>query len=405
MNDSLRIRWILCWLMFLATALSFLDRQVLSVLAPRLMVELDMTNTTYSRVVSAFVFSYTIMFAAAGWLIDRLGTRWGMVLCIGVWSLASAEHGLVVSAFGLGLTRLALGLGEGGCFPAATKVACELFPPEKRGLAIGIANGGSAFGAVLAPPLTMWLARYFGWRGAFFATGLAGFVWLLGWLAVPRSQPRTASASHVPPVAWRQLFGDARLWRILGARFLFDPVFYFYMFWIPQYLSRERGFSLDDIGNYVWIPFLALGISNLAAGQVSDLLVRRGWTPRQARTRLLLLAALMTPASGLVVLAPSAGWAIALMACLMLAHGLWICNFLAHISDQYPSSVIATVVGLSGTVGGSAGMLANLIVGPVVDHYSFTPAFVTSAVLYPLAFLVLWVGTTASREVGGKSAG
>jgi MFS transporter, ACS family, hexuronate transporter len=391
------VRWVLCWLMFLATALSFLDRQVLSVLAPDLMTELDMDNTTYARVVSAFVFSYTIMFSASGLLIDRLGTRWGMALCLAVWSAASGAHGFVGSALGLGLARLMLGLGEGGCFPAATKFACESFPPEKRALAIGIANGGSAFGAVIAPPLTTCLAAYFGWRGAFLATGLMGFAWLAGWLAVPRPAPLETATATARSVPWGTLLGDVRLWRILAARFLFDPVFYFYMFWIPQYLARERGFSLEEIGKYAWIPFLALGVSNVAAGQISDRLVRHGWTARQARGRLLGLAALMTPASGLVVLAPSSAWAIGLMACLMLAHGLWICNFLAHISDQFPPAVMATVVGLSGTVGGCAGILATLIVGPVVDNYSFTPAFVTSAVLYPLAFLVLLAGSGRRR--------
>lgn len=398
MNPYPKNAWVLCWLMFAATALSFLDRQVLSVLAPQLMAELGMTNTDYSRVVSAFVFSYTIMFTAGGWLVDRLGTRWGMTLCLAVWSVASAAHGFARNAFGLAVARLFLGFGEGGCFPAATKGACEWFPSEKRALAIGIANGGSAFGAVLAPPLTAWMAWQFGWRGAFFATGLLGVAWLVAWLIVARKLPAVTPASPAamqaqpaaePAVRWGELLRDRRVWRILGARFLFDPVFYFYMFWIPQYLSRERGFSLERIGALYWIPFLALGISNVASGQLSDRLVRHGWTPRQTRVRLLFIAAMLSPVSCLVVLAPDAGWALGLMSCLMVAHGLWICNFLAHISDQFPAKTIATVVGLSGTVGGAAGFIASLIIGPVVDHYSFTPVFITAAVLYPAALVVL----------------
>ena len=404
MNPPSKAPWLLCWLLFGATALNFLDRQVLSVLAPQLMTELGMTNTTYSRVVSAFVFSYTIMVTGGGWLVDFLGTRRGLGWSVVVWSLASALHSLVTGPWGLGGARMLLGFGEGACFPAATKGACEWFPIEKRALAIGIAIGGSAFGAVLAPPLTAWLALKFGWRGAFLTTGLLGFVWVIAWFAV--AAPRRSAA--VPEVKdgalprrrygeWRELLGRPVVWRILASRFLFDPVFYFYMFWIPQYLSKERGFSLEQIGKYYWVPFLVLGISNIGSGQLSDFLVRRGWTTRQARSRLLLTAALLTPVSCLVTLAPSAGWAIALMSCLMAAHGVWISNFLAHISDHLPTASIATAVGMSGTVGGCAGMLANLVVGPVVDHYSFTPVFITSAVLYPLAALILLAGRRQAK--------
>jgi ACS family hexuronate transporter-like MFS transporter len=182
---------------------------------------------------------------------------------------------------------------------------------------------------------------------------------------------------------------DARVGKILLARFLFDPVFYFYMFWIPQYLARERGFSLEQIGAWYWIPFLILGISTIASGRVSDLLVRRGWPPRRARATLLTWAALLTPVSWLAAAAPSAGWAIALMAGLMLAHGFWITNFLGLLSDLFPAGAIATVTGLSGTAGGIGGMLSNLMIGPLVDRFSFTPAFAVSGVLYPVALLIL----------------
>jgi len=388
--------WTLCWLLFFATALSFLDRQVLSVLAPSLMLELGMDNTDYARVVSAFTFSYMVMFSAGGWLVDRLGTRSGLALCITVWSIASGAHGFAASATGLIVGRLFLGLGEGGCFPASTKGACEWFPQAKRTMAIGIANGGAAFGAVLAPPLTVWTAMRFGWRGAFFATAIIGLAWVLIWwiatanLKSTTTQPAPAGA---PPARtpYRELLADRRVWRILGARFLFDPVFYFYMFWIPKYLSDERGFSLKQIGDYTWIPFLALGISSLASGRFSDVLMR-GKVGSKTRAWPLLLAALVTPVSGLVIYAPSAGWAIALMAVLMAAHGLWITNFLADIGDQFPSKVIATVVGMSGTVGGIAATIANLGTGSVVDAYGFKPIFILTSILYPLAAIILLAG-------------
>lgn len=387
-----RIAWLLCFLLFLATALSFLDRQVLSVLAPTLTKDLAMDNTGYSRVVSAFVLAYTVMFAAGGWLVDRLGTVRGLALSVAVWSLASAGHALAAGALGLGVARFILGLGEGACFPAATKGAVEWFPPHKRGLAIGIAIGGSAFGSVLAPPLTAWMTGRVGWRGAFVATGAFGAAWVAGWLVAGRSAPvprATSSRQGERNATLVWVLRQPAVWRILVARFLFDPVFYFYMFWIPQYLSRERGFSLDEIGRYYWIPFLALGLSNILSGRLGDALLGLGWPARRVRRTLLAVSALVTPVSCLVIFTPSSAWAIALMTLLMAAHGLWICNYLSLIGDHFPARVMATTVGLTGTVGGCAGILANLATGPVVDAHGFTPIFIGTAVLYPLALLVL----------------
>lgn len=402
MRPAPGFHWALCWLLFAATALSFLDRQVLSVLAPVLSAELGLTNTDYSRVVFAFVLSYTVMFTAGGRLLDRLGVRVGMALAVGVWSLASAAHAAATSALGLALARFWLGFGEGACFPGATKGAAEWFPTEQRVLALGIANGGSAFGAVLAPPLTALLAARYGWRGAFLATGLLGAAWVAVWLAAfRRGVGRLSPLRDAPPMPApvTALLSEARVRAILLARFLFDPVFYFYMFWIPQYLARERHFSLERIGAFYWMPFLVLGLSNIFAGHVSDLLVRRGWPARRARFALLTAAALLTPASWLAALAPTAFWALALMCVLMLAHGFWISNFLGLLSDTFPCSVIATVTGLSGTAGGIAGIISNLIVGPVIDRYSFTPAFAASGVCYPLALLVLAVGTRRAPRI------
>jgi ACS family hexuronate transporter-like MFS transporter len=322
-----------------------------------------------------------------------------MALCVAVWSLASAGHALVAGPLGLAAARLLLGCGEGGCFPGATKGAVEWFPLDKRVLAIGIANGGSAFGAVLAPPLTAWLTRAFGWRGAFVATGVLGSLWLAAWLTAHAAAPPVVVApSSTVRAPLGQLLRDRRVWRILAARFCFDPVFYFYMFWIPQYLARERSFSLEQIGAWFWIPFLALGLSNIASGKLSDALVNRGWPPERARARLLTIAAFVTPVSWLAVAAPSAPWAIALMSVLMLAHGLWISNFLGWLGDRFPAGAIATVTGLSGTAGGTAGILFNLAVGPVVDRYAFAPVFAVTAFLYPLALAIL-LGRTRRSAV------
>src|ERR1035437_6591641 len=232
-----RFPWFLCSMLFAATALSLLDRQVFSMLAPRIITEFGFSNTVYSRVVFAFQLSYTAMFALGGYVLDRVGIRLGLALSLGLWSLASMAHAAVHGALGLGAARFVMGIGEGALFPAATKGATELAPPSRRTFAIGFANGGSALGAVVAPPLTAILALHFGWRGVFVCTGSLGAIWLTVWLLAKYKRPVAGPKFESSSVEWKLLFGDARLRKILFARFLFDPVFYFYMFWIPQFLT------------------------------------------------------------------------------------------------------------------------------------------------------------------------
>ncbi|MDP3069799.1 MAG: MFS transporter [Opitutaceae bacterium] len=384
--------WLLCVLLFLSAVLCFLDRQVLSVLAPQIIAEFGMSNTSYSRVVFAFVLSYTVMLALGGRVMDALGTRRGLGLAVAFWSVASAAHALVTGPLTLGVARFFLGAGEGPAIPGAIKGAVEWIDPKRRGLAIGLVTSGASLGSLIAPPLVVWTASHIGWRGAFAATAALGALWLVAWLLAFRGLPSTtttASASDRPVSTWRTLLARREVRRLLAARFCFDPVFYFYMFWIPQYLSRERGMSLAQIGALIWIPFVALEIANLAAGQASDMCVARGWSRPRARLALMLVAALLTPASFFVVLAGTPALAIVLMSVLMFAHGIWITNFMTLVGDTVESRDVATTVGLTGFCGGIAGMLSNLVIGPVVDNYSFTPIFLASAVVYPLAWLIL----------------
>jgi ACS family hexuronate transporter-like MFS transporter len=219
-------------------------------------------------------------------------------------------------------------------------------------------------------------------------------VWLVTWQLAFRGLPGAAAARTpaAPASSWGTLLARPEVRCLLAARFFFDPVFYFYMFWIPQYLSRERGMSLTAIGALIWIPFVFLETANVAAGQASDLCVARGWPRRRARMTLMLVAALLTPASFFVALAGTPAFAIGLMCVLMFAHGIWITNFMALIGDTVESRDVATTVGLTGFCGGLAGMASNLVIGPVVDNFSFTPIFLASAVVYPIAWLILRSG-------------
>lgn len=392
-----RRAWLLCGLLFFSAALCFLDRQVLSVLAPRITEEFGLSNTDYSRIVFAFVLAYTLMLALGGRIMDALGSRRGLTLAVGFWSVASAAHAFVTGPWSLGVARFCLGLGEGPAIPAAIKGAIEWMDEKRRGLAVGLVTSGAALGSTLAPPLTAWAAGQFGWRGAFLGTAVLGAAWLSAWQLAFRGLPATAARGSGAAAGprWSKLLARRDVLRLLAARFCFDPVFYFYMFWIPQYLARERGMSVAQIGALMWIPFVALEIANIGAGHLSDRLAARGWPRPRARMTLMLVAALLTPASFAASLAHTPALAVALMAVLMFAHGIWITNFMTLVGETVAPDEIATTVGLTGFCGGVAGMLSNLVIGPVVDARGFGPVFLASAVVYPLAWLILRVGRPA----------
>ncbi len=410
-------RWWIAGLLFGAAALSFFDRQVLSVLAPEILADLGMSNIEYSHAVSAFTIAYSVMFTLGGRLMDRLGTRRGLGITVAFWTVASLLHAGVRNSMQLTTARFLLGVGEGGCFPGAAKGILEWFPARERAFAMGIATtGGSAIGAVLAPPVIVWAASHTGWRGAFIITGFAGAAWVVTWLLffrqpsesplvseqereyilAGRIEPKTAR-----PWPWRRLLALREVWGLLAMRFLLDPVFYFYMFWIPQYLSRERGASIEDIGRLTWIPFLTLGISSLAGGALSDRLVRRGWSINRARKTIMAAAAFFTPVSVLALVAPDALWAVVLLAGLMFAHGFWMTNYMTMIGDLFPAASVGTVVGLSGTAGGIGGALSGLLVGAIVESVSFTPPILACGILYPLALVIMLVTIPRIEPIRG----
>ena len=413
-----RFRWVIAGLLFIASALSFFDRQVLSVLAPQILKDLRLTNVEYSEAVSAFTLAYSVMFTVGGRLIDFAGTRIGLGLSVAFWTVASLLHATVQSRTDLSVFRFLLGAGEGGCFPGAAKGILEWFPKKERALAMGVATtGGSAFGAVLAPPLIVLASHLTGWRGAFLITGAIGAVWVAAWFLWFRrpeesrfldsderqlilSGREAAWAGQEKPWPLGTLLARADVWGFLATRFLLDPVFYFYMFWIPQYLHQERGASLDEIGRLSWIPFLTLGLSSLAGGSVSDKLVRAGWPAGRSRKTIMACAAFLTPVSILALYAPDSFWAVTLLGVLMFAHGFWMTNYITLIGDVFPAGTVATVVGLSGTFGGIGGFLSSIAVGRIIEVASFAPVFITCGLLYPigLAIIVLTVRRDEQRS-------
>jgi ACS family hexuronate transporter-like MFS transporter len=402
-----RFRWLIAGLLFSASALSFFDRQVLSVLAPRILEDLRLSNVDYSHAVAAFTLAYSVMFTVGGRLVDHLGTRAGLGLAVAFWTLASLLHAAARTGGQLTLFRFLLGVGEGACFPGAARGVLEWFPRRERALAMGLATtGGSAIGAVLAPPLIVAAAAYTGWRGAFLLTGLAGAVWVALWLALYRLPDRSRFVSEAErrhilrdanpamsqdgrPWPLKRLLKLKQVWGVTLTRFLLDPVFYFYMFWIPQYLAQQRGASLDEIGRLAWIPFFTLGVSSLVGGALSDKLVARGWSLGRARKTVMAAAALLTPVSMLAPFASTSFEAVVLLGVLMFAHGFWMTNYMTLIGDLFPPSSVGTVVGLSGTAGGLSGALTGLFLGRFIQAWSFTPAFLICGLLYPIGLGII----------------
>ncbi|MCU1257302.1 MAG: major facilitator superfamily 1, partial [Bryobacterales bacterium] len=272
----MRLRWAFIAFAFVATVINYLDRQTLSVIAPVLRQKLHFGDIEYSRMVTAFLLAYTIGNAISGSMIDRLGTRWGYAVCMLWWSAASLLHAFARSAFSLGACRFLLGIGEAGNWPAAVKVVAEWFPDRERALASGVFNSGSSIGAMIAPPLVAWIVLRFGWPSAFFSIGAIGFVWVAIWLRFYFTPPAVKKEALAPPPPTMGLLRERFVWSLMLAKIFFDPAWYFYIFWFPQYLSSVRHFDLAKIGIYGWIPFLTADVGNLAGGAFAALLLRRG---------------------------------------------------------------------------------------------------------------------------------
>ena len=394
-----RIRWIVLALLFLATGLSFLDRQVLSIVIIKIQHEFNISDVQYGLINTSFLIGYAIMFTVAGRAIDLVGSKTGLAVSVGLWSLANCFHGAVNNFAQLVTARFALGMGEGGCFPGAAKTVNEWFDSKQRALANGIAIGGAAIGAVVAPPLTIYLSSAFGWRFSFIIPGLIGIVWVIVWLMLPKSKAANAIQQATPAakVPFIFFFKSKDALVFIAIRFLLDPVVYFLMFWVPKYLTQERNVSFERIGELFWVPFLALGISNIAGGWLSDKLIANNYSVNKARKTVMGIAALLTLGMPFIATVSTPELAVALMALFMFAHGFWITNYITSISDVFGDKGTATVVGLSGTAGAISSLIINPMIGMVVQNYSYGPLWMAAGFLYPLAF-ILFISTISIKK-------
>ncbi|WP_066547352.1 MFS transporter, partial [Sphingomonas sp. CCH15-F11] len=299
-------RWIVLALLFGSTVLNYVDRQTLSILARTVQDDLGLTDRDYAGVVQAFLIAYTLAYLIVGRLTDRVGVKWSLALFVGWWSIANAVTGFARGLGELWAARFALGLGEAGNYTAGPKAIGQQFEPRQRALAYGIYTAGAMVGATIAPPVIGWLSITYGWRAAFISTGSLGLAWLVCWLAF-YCEPDAQLAGDTTPAGtpeseggvWAAILRDRSVWALVFARMVTDPLWYFYLFWFPKYLGDERGFGLVAVASTAWIVYLAADIGSLGGGWLSDRLVKRGMRPREARLRIMRIAAIIIPIGGL----------------------------------------------------------------------------------------------------------
>jgi len=377
-------------LVFAATVINYLDRQALSIAAPVLLEQFHMSAVAYSRVLFGFLLAYTVSNGLSGSLIDRLGTRAGYALCVAWWSASALLHVFSRGALSLGIFRFLLGLGEAGNWPAGVKVVAEWFPERERALASGLFNSGSAVGAILAPPIVVFIILHYGWAASFFVVGLSGFVWLLFWLNLYRTPAKASSDLEPPAPPPLQLFRTRFVWSFTLCKVFMDPAWYFYIFWFPEYLKRARHFDMAAIGKYAWIPFFVAGVGNVLGGVVSAFLLRRGFSLTVARKSAVTFFAVLMMAAIPAVLVASAWQSIAFISVAMMGYTGSLASMLSFPADVFPKNAVASVYGLASMGAGFGGMLFSLITGWVVDHYSFTPVFIGFGITPLICALIIW---------------
>jgi MFS transporter, ACS family, hexuronate transporter len=396
-------RWVICALLLLGTTKNYMDRNVLGVLNTTLQHDLGWTDIDYSNLVIAFQAAYAVGMLVAGRVIDRLGTRLGYAIAMIFWSLASMGTAFGSSLASFATFRVALGLGEAAVFPASIKAVAEWFPKKERALATGIFNAGTNIGAILTPLVVPWLVGFWGWRGAFIGVGALGFLWLAFWLLIyrrPNEHPRVSkaeldhiqsdSSEFVEKIKWSRLLPLRQTWAFACGKFLTDPVWWFYLFWLPEFLQRKHGLSLKQIFVPIMVVYLISDVGSVVGGWISSSLLKRGKSVNFARkTTLLICAFCVLP----VVLAPDFSnmwWAVLLIGLAAAAHQGFSANLYTLTSDMFPSRALGSVVGIGGMCGALGGLLIATIVGHVLQRSgSYQIPFLIAGAAYFVALCLI----------------
>lgn len=398
-----RVRWLICLLLFFATTINYMDRQVIGILAPYLQRSIGWNDVQYGYIVTAFQAAYALGLLLVGRIIDRVGTRLGYAISIAVWSLSAMGHALANSVGGFVAARFMLGLGESGNFPAAIKAVAEWFPKRERALATGLFNAGSNVGAVLAPLAVPWIYAHWGWRWAFLFTGFFSATWLVAWLRLYRTPQEHSWLSagelayiqsdpgeRATKISWRRLLPHRQTWAFAVAKFLTDPIWWFYLFWIPSFLHSKHSLTLTQLSGPLVVIYVMADGGSIGGGWLSSRLLKRGWSVNRARKTAMAICALavvpVISVSGVTRLWP----AVLLIGLAAAAHQGWSCNLFTLASDMFPKPAVASLVGLGGFAGAVGGMLIADAVGHILQWtHSYVVPFVIAGSAYLLALLVL----------------
>lgn len=392
-----RRRWFLAVMLFLAAVLNYVDRTVLSILAPTIQADLGIDDTGYARINNAFLVAYTLSYVFSGRLLDRFGGIASMAGFLAFWSLANAVTGFARSAVQLGAARFMLGLGEAGGWTASPKIVGRWFSPTERAFVVGLYTAGGTVGATIAPTLSLALATTYGWQAAFIATGVAGLLWLVPWLwFAPRDDRPPAEASEPAGPSWREVLSQRIVWLLLTARLLTDGVWYFIQQWFPKYLHAERGVPQEEL-SVMWLVYLAADIGLIGGGLLSGWLVGRGTRPVMARLAMMAVAAVLVPLAAAIPAVESRNAALAAGMVVALGHAIWLTNLTSLAIDAIPPRMLATSFGVIAGGSGLGGIAMNMLVAATVQRHSYAPCFQAAAVLHPLAIAILLVGLARRR--------
>lgn len=382
-----RLRWALLAMVSLAFIINFLDRQVLSVLAPTIRHELNLSNSEYGAILFCFLLGMAVFQIPNGLLMDRAGARRGFSIIVFVWSIASFLHSAARSVLQFGVLRFCLGAAECGNYTGGLKLVAQRFPTRERGLAGGIFNACNFVGSGVAPVIVAWLALRFSWRMAFMVASSLGFLWILGWLAVypkdlDRQAPQPVAKDIKSGHSLRQILQHRQTWGLIFLRSLTGPLSHFYWFWLPEYLSSARGLSLEQLGRIVWIPYLFGGVGNILAGFIAGQLQKHGRSVDLSRRLPLFTGAAIASAANLVVyFAPGVNSAVALLAIANFGANMIEPSFIGYFGDFFPPDVVGRVTSLTGVGDNMMSMLLMLSTGIVLDRYSYLPVFTIAGIL------------------------
>jgi ACS family hexuronate transporter-like MFS transporter len=422
-RTSGHVRWVICAMLFFATSKNYMDRQVLGLLATELQTKIGWTEAQYGYMIGAFQAAYAVGMVFAGWFIDRVGTRIGYALMMLVWSLASAGHALVSTVLGFGICRFLLGLGEGGNFPAAIKTTAEWFPQKERSLATGIFNAGTNLGIIVAALIFPWIDIHYGWRAVFLFTGGLGLVWLLWWWTSyrpPERHPGLSSREYayiragqvaddvetgeVAP-SWKVLLRRRQTWAFATGKFLTDPVWWFYLYWLPKFLETRYHVNLIHLGAPLVVVYMVSDIGSVAGGWAPAFLVRHGVPATRARLTPMLVSAICVLPVMFAGYARYEWVAVGLVSLAAAAHQAWMANLYTTSSDMFPSSAVGSVVGLGGMAGALGGVVMAAAAGQVLQWTgSYIPLFIYAGIAYLLAFVLLLILAPGLRRVSATTA-